>query len=709
MNLCFVVFLTSVATEKVFESVDKNVHFKKVGEAIILIDRADIVTDIDLAPIDKLIQAACDWSEKQATGDHLRLSRSLRVRFEMVCRDLTVHWDSVVNQVGGLAPLEERQARFIVTAIVSALAAGVATELWGAHEDREKVKALAQEQGRLVRLVEANEARANVNGQHLHELAQLLEKEARSSRNREDALDKAMGVLGSFLLATSEVAHFSSVLSEILVHRRASPALFLPGALTGHLHALRRQARQHDLELGILKEHEVWKLPISFGTFSSRTLRMVIHVPLRRREEEYDILQWLAVPQRLEPYDGYGVAACPAGNTHLLISKDRSRFFAVQRAALDGWSQGPDYWLISSPTLVRLEDKASCLWGLYKGRRQQILDACEVRKPKDGIHTFQLDEGRIIVAATKPARIDVWCGQVWTGSASFVGLRMITAQPGCRLKGDDFILEIPRREEKWAQHVRAPALDLKVEQLNQLPQMRAGNFTLPAWARGPAPKVLHSGVHHPRPPILTTSPSSSLLSQGMEWVLDHPGWATALACVLLCGMCYTARALKAKLVSCHPRSSRSRTSNSPARRSADTREGISSDSDESNSRGGRRRHRVRPCRRARARTPTLPQTPPPTQGGTRTADSALPTIEVPAALLELLGRGRRNDDVSNASSPKTSGRGAGTPSVAGAAGGGTPPKPALLGGTERETRTPSPDPTWIERNGVSNHTPVNIV
>ena len=84
--------------------------------------------------------------------------------------------------------------------------------------------------------------------------------------------------------------------------------------------------------LDISHEHEVWRLPLSFGTFSSRILRLVIHIPVRESGNIYNVLHLTEAPWKFSGSDEFGVAQDPRGHSQLAVSSHGAWFFELRAA-----------------------------------------------------------------------------------------------------------------------------------------------------------------------------------------------------------------------------------------------------------------------------------------------------------------------------------------------------------------------------------------
>ena len=538
--LCAAVFASA---DKVFEEVENNSHFSKIGEVSVITERADIVIDIDLDEVGDLINKSCELVSTLFHGHNISLAAQVQGRFNLLCHEDRVTWDGLADRVNGLGEVERgRRPRFIVTALLSALAGGVAATLWGHHVDAEKLKTLAAEQGRLMTVIDGMDARSKIDEVHIRDLGLILSRDHELRSLRRQAVDGALTLLGTFELVHREVARFSAALSSALQLGTAAPVLFLPGALSKQLHRLQRAAASDGMRLDISHEHEVWRLPLSFGTFSSRILRLVIHIPVRETGNTYNVLRLTEAPWKFSGSDEYGVAQDPRGRSQLAVSIDGARFFELR--AEDGLLPPQGSWRIWRPVAVHTDDETSCLWGLYKGRAEQVKRTCNLLTPPGGLSFHQVSANEFVVHSGKVAeKVDVWCGEIRTASALFAGSRLLRLGEGCRATGKQVTMRNSRHDLQGHAHIRAAPLDLRLEELSRWTgTTEDGKQEFLAWVRQPERKLLHVAQEHRR----VMRKLAEETEDGVQrWIRQNPGWAAAIALTLLlvifCG------AMRAKL------------------------------------------------------------------------------------------------------------------------------------------------------------------
>ena len=193
-------------------------------------------------------------------------------------------------------------------------------------------------------LIDGMDARSKVDQVHIRHLGLILSRDHELQSLRQQAVDGALTLLGTFELVHREVGQFSAALSSVLQLGTAAPVLFLPGALSRQFHQQQQAAASDGMRLAISTEHEVWRLPQSFGTFLSRILRLVIHITVRDSGNKYNVLRLKEGPWKFSVFEEYGVAQDAQGRSQLAVSINAARIFELR--AEDGRSPTQGSWPI---------------------------------------------------------------------------------------------------------------------------------------------------------------------------------------------------------------------------------------------------------------------------------------------------------------------------------------------------------------------------
>ena len=181
---------------------------------------------------------------------------------------------------------------------------------------------------------------------------------------------------------------------------------------------------------------------------------------------------------------------------------------------------------------VRTDDETSCLWGLYKGRAEQVKRTCNLLTPPGGLSFHQVSANEFVVHAGKVAeKVDVWCGEIRTASALFAGSRLLRLGEDCRAVGRQVTMRNSRHDLKGHAHIRAAPLDLHLEELSRWTGKTEGDKQeFLAWIRQPERKLLHVAQEHRRVMEKLAEETEDVVQ---HWIRQNPGWAAAVALTLL--------------------------------------------------------------------------------------------------------------------------------------------------------------------------------
>ena len=224
---------------EVFQKAEDSAHFLQAGTAILAEERADLVLDFDLYEVRKVVDDACQLAKEVVEGaNRTGVVRQLRYRLFIICKDNLKRWRGMHDIFTGdtevpLDPKVSRDKRFAAVAavILSSLAAGIAGDLWGQHQNREDLLRLADQQNRMIVVLKKDETRLNMEADHQHEIEQIL-----GSVQEKEELLQVLGqgldvVIATFVSAGSELTRLERIAQGILMDGRVHPGAYPPGRI----------------------------------------------------------------------------------------------------------------------------------------------------------------------------------------------------------------------------------------------------------------------------------------------------------------------------------------------------------------------------------------------------------------------------------------------------------------------------------------------
>ena len=176
---------------------------------------------------------------------------------------------------------------------MASLASGIAGAIWGTSHSREAIAALGEKEDNIILAVKDNDHRLSVNADHIRQLRFLIDSEQHLEKLRSRATEGALALLGSYQAATSEVDRIVATLLAVRQSGQLHPGIIKPEALARLYVEACQKAKAQGL-LPALNLQELTSSTVSYGTFTGRDLRLVIHIPLYRPDARFE--KWRYVP-----------------------------------------------------------------------------------------------------------------------------------------------------------------------------------------------------------------------------------------------------------------------------------------------------------------------------------------------------------------------------------------------------------------------------
>ena len=323
----------------------------------------------------KVVDDACQLAKEVVEGaNRTGVVRQLRYRLFIICKDNLKRWRGMHDIFTGdtevpLDPKVSRDKRFAAVAavILSSLAAGIAGDLWGQHQNREDLLRLADQQNRMIVVLKKDETRLNMEADHQHEIEQIL-----GSVQEKEELLQVLGqgldvVIATFVSAGSELTRLERIAQGILMDGRVHPGAYPPGMIRKLMKDVREMGAKRGLVPAPETELDFTRLAASFGTFSSGKVRVVVHVPMASPSEVYLLWKYTNMARRVKASDAFGLVDPAQADRILAVRQDGTRFFEATTSALDTcWRRGSSRF-ICNPVPVRSPKSWTCLWAIHQG------------------------------------------------------------------------------------------------------------------------------------------------------------------------------------------------------------------------------------------------------------------------------------------------------------------------------------------------------
>ena len=495
-------------------------NFVRTGTVHVAFERADLVLEIDLHSVTKAINQLCRLGDVVTKGDSL--SSHVGRQIELLCEAERTGWQHVLEFLLDHGAPQSRQARFILTTILSSLAAGVAGLVLGSSHSTDKEDKLLSNQKHLVEVLRKEEHQAQMTSANIRELSMILGRFGETAALRKKAEDGAMTIIAAHLAHAKDMERLGEALEHLIIHHRLAPGIVQPSTIRDKLRQLEAKAEEKGMRLTIREPQDLYQMECSFGTFSSGILRIIVHIPVQRGEDTFHVFKYLPVPFPVRGSNTFGQATTELGRM-IAVSEDRSRWFEPTQMEMDGCLRLRGYHLCSAVSQLRGRAYPSCLWGLFLGNQQMIVGQCQISAAPRHPEVWARGDNSFLVWHPEEEEFRVECQKNQRAATRFQGVRKVTLKKGC--SGSNSVLSVfgSARTVFTESHTLAPPLTVNVTELR--PQ-----------------EVSASGApRHFRPPVIHDARNIVL----QEWnpltdsrVLTAAGTSTA---ILLCLFVYLLR------------------------------------------------------------------------------------------------------------------------------------------------------------------------
>lgn len=379
--------------------------------------RADLVVEIDLADVFSSLESTCGLLEVYNTSS---VPRSLHLHLQEICQ---FDFDSFDTYHDFLTGSHTRRPRFLVAALLTALATGVGGYIFGAsHSASQTDTQLLANQEHFVQLFRENDHRAVLMQHEIYNLTTMVYDNLNSIKS-------AFIIMTILFMQAKQLAVVFQALETLILDRKLSPGLISANILYEKLLHLQEQAKLQGKTLVSTAELDVFKYDLSFVTFASNTVRIVVHVPVAdAKMGSFSLFRYHDIPYQMN-------------NDFFSISQDDAFFLAVSENHnfhffLDSLSFDHCLHLhatIACPRVTGLSTPRaeSCLWGIFSSNKEMILRTCNLKKLGSSSRYWELHNNQFIVFHGAIDTVFIHCNNKIVDSSHFSGLKMITLKSNC--------------------------------------------------------------------------------------------------------------------------------------------------------------------------------------------------------------------------------------------------------------------------------------
>ena len=315
---------------------------------------ADVIVDVPLGKTEDRIKKNKKIADLLFKDDDVLL-KATKARIYTLCDQDLQRW----RRTRALAMRHQsvqgnRKERFlgILAALTASAATGIGGFIWGRHEDHVALARLAKEQGKIIRVAQQDQMRISALEAHSRLQDSILANEVEQARLREKSFQAVIWLLTAVASQGREVDYLEELVAGVVMEGRANTGLWGPEAFTQLVASIEEEAKAEGLQLAVRDEQELLRAPTSYGIFSSRLLRIVLHCPLHNTHSQFRVLRWANLPSRIAGWTRYGRLRTEAAS-HRLLTNARRQSFAVRHEDMATWwkPRASLYISVHAPTL----------------------------------------------------------------------------------------------------------------------------------------------------------------------------------------------------------------------------------------------------------------------------------------------------------------------------------------------------------------------
>ena len=444
------------ATAK-FEPAPLMSHFAAEHQLVLAPHHADLVLEVNLTAVSDTLDTSCDMMillfnrTSYFMKGNTDVPSPLMAQFTQMCQHSSTLWDSYLDIATGNS---EIQPRFL-TAILSCLAVGVGSYIFGStHAISQTDKQLLANDKHFVQVLRAFDHRGRVQHEEIRELARIVHGAMAKTEKKLDSIDAAVMVLSAFQAQTIQLIPFTRALESVMIHRKLSPGLLAPHALIDKLDHLRIQTEKKDLRLVSMNEIDLFQFPLSFASFASGIMKIVVHVPVTSRHLTFDVFRVLTAPVEIEK-QFYEVLV---GETHLAVSADRQSYFPISTADFYDCLALADKKVCTRQRTIRRRAYPSCGWGVFISDPDMVLQTCRVAKAGAGEQAFYLGNSKFLLFHPVKGEAKLMCNNEVRDTVFFAGFFTVTVPAFCKVISNCYTLFGSGRVARVHAHVKVAPL-----------------------------------------------------------------------------------------------------------------------------------------------------------------------------------------------------------------------------------------------------------
>lgn len=336
----------------------------------------------------------------------------------------------------GVIARATRQVIEVIQGIITA-AAGIGGYFLGSsHDNSQALQNINKQQGILVQHIKAAEHTVGVNQETLTRINNSLYLEAEDYTTKFDLVAAILHIFGALSAVFQELQVVYKILDTLLLHKKFSPEMFLPGILQTKISELAKAVAKEGDSLAISTEAALFDCPVSFAVLGQLALRAVVHIPTIITGFNLPLYRYLPTPFALSKVSSTFAEIRAPETIYIALNPKIKAYVELTQSQLDDCQQLDNTRVCKLTGAVKSYKAPSCLFGLYAYDEDIISTFCEIQTSFNQSQSWTIDRNNFLVFQPQPLAFSILCKEnqtqyTFTYSKSFQGLKQVRVPADC--------------------------------------------------------------------------------------------------------------------------------------------------------------------------------------------------------------------------------------------------------------------------------------
>ena len=330
--------------------------------------------------------------------------------------------------------------RFAMLALVSSLITGAAGFLLGhTHDPSQAEERLLANQKHLVQRLRDTEHRAALDHVALWNLTEVIHGE-----HLQTALKLKKARVGLLSLATVMAVHqrasaVAEGLEAMVIGHRLAPALVDIPVVRKKMDKLAGEAKKRGKRLSIASVHQLFQCQVSFASFKSGRVRIIVHIPVTGSEDRFTLYRYVPVPFKVND----SMVEVITDKDLLAVSDDKQRYFVMGHDELAHCDDFRSFWSCTERSAINKARAEDCLWAVFTANEKMAAKSCKMATLGAVSRMWRVSHLRVVLWQPVADTVVISCEGRAVRSRFAEGLIGIDLAPGCKAENSDFAMTSP--------------------------------------------------------------------------------------------------------------------------------------------------------------------------------------------------------------------------------------------------------------------------